>query len=437
MNPDRLQTRPSAAALARRRSGASLLESVARRLVHGFLSQLEDGEIRLREDGRLHTWGRRSERWPVAVEVEVLDPAFYPAIAFHGTVGSGEAWMAGHWRCSDLSLLIRLILDNDSLRSALDSGSARLFRPLRALLHALRRNHRAGSRRNIAAHYDLGNDFFALFLDPTMTYSCGLFESPDSTMEEASRSKYEQICKAVDLREGDHLLEIGTGWGGFALHAASTRGCRITTATISKAQYDEARSRIAEARLADRVEVLLCDYRDLRGRYDKLVSIEMIEAVGHAYLPTYFRTCSRLLGPHGRMALQCILIRDELYERATRNVDFIKRYIFPGGCLPSRQVIARHVAEQTDLVCSADEDITPHYAETLRRWRARLQANAGQIRALGYPDALLRMWEFYFCYCEAGFEQRHIRTAQFVFERPGSGVSRPGVRRPTADNVEI
>jgi len=421
MNPDRLQTRSAAPVLLRRRSHSSLLESLGRHLVHGFLSRLEDGEIQLREGGRLHSWGRRSARWPTAVEVEVLDPAFYPAIAFHGTVGSGEAWMAGHWRCSDLSLLIRLILDNDSLRAALDSGSARLFRPLRALLHALRRNHRAGSRRNIAAHYDLGNDFFALFLDPTMTYSCGLFESADSTMEEASHAKYEQICKAIDLREGDHLIEIGTGWGGFALHAASTRGCRITTTTISKAQYDWARARIAEAGLGDRVEVLLRDYRDLRGRYDKLVSIEMIEAVGHSYLPTYFRSCSRLLHEHGRMALQCILIRDDLYEQATRNVDFIKRYIFPGGCLPSRREIARQIAEQTDLVCSADEDITPHYAETLRRWRARLQANAGAIRALGYPDSLLRMWEFYFCYCEAGFEQRHIGTAQLVFDKPGSG----------------
>jgi len=266
-----------------------------------------------------------------------------------------------------------------------------------------------------------------------MTYSCGLFEHPDATMEEASIAKYEQICKAVDLREGDHLLEIGTGWGGFALHAASTRGCRITTTTISKAQYEEARARIAEAGLADRVEVLLRDYRDLRGRYDKLVSIEMIEAVGHAYLPTYFRTCSRLLAPQGRMALQCILIRDELYEQAARNVDFIKRYIFPGGCLPSRQVIARQIATQTDLVHSADEDITAHYAETLRRWRARLQANAGPIRALGYPDALLRMWEFYFCYCEAGFEQHHIRTAQLVFEKPGGGGGRADGPTPDTD----
>jgi len=384
------------------------------------LRHLEEGEVRLREGSRTTTWGRRTELWPDPVEVEVREPAFYPAIALHGTVGSGEAWMAGHWACDDLTLLIRMILHNQSMRSSLEEGTARLLRPLRAALHALRRNHRRGSRRNISAHYDLGNDFFSLFLDPTMTYSCGVFERPDSTMEEASLAKYERICKAIDLREADHLLEIGTGWGGFAIHAARTRGCRVTTTTISRAQYEWARARVAEAGLDDRVEILLRDYRDLRGRYDKLVSIEMIEAVGHQYFPTYFRTCSELLAEHGRMALQCIVIGDDVYDQATRNVDFIKRYIFPGGCLPSLEVIARQVAEQTDLVITAGEDITAHYGETLRRWRRRLYENAQAIRARGYPDSLLRMWEFYFCYCEAGFAQRHIGTAQIVFEKPAA-----------------
>jgi cyclopropane-fatty-acyl-phospholipid synthase len=397
------------------------VDRFARSVVHRVLDRLEEGEIRIRDGGDVRRWGRTTPRWPRPVEIEVLSPRFYPAIAFHGTVGSGESWMNGEWVCSDLTLLIRMILANASMRGSLETGTARLFRPLRTLLHALRRNHRSGSRRNISAHYDLGNDFFALFLDPTMTYSSGVFETPASTMEEASIAKYERLCKAVDLRPGDHLLEIGTGWGGFAIHAARTRGCRVTTTTLSRAQREWACQKVAEAGLEDRIEVLLEDYRDLRGRYDKLVSIEMIEAVGHQYLPTYFKTCAERLAEHGRMALQSIVIRDELYEHATRNVDFIKRYIFPGGCLPSLQVIARTVAEHTDLAISGGEDITAHYAETLRRWRQRLYENAAAIRVRGYSETLLRMWEFYFCYCEAGFEQRHIGTAQLVFEKPGAG----------------
>jgi cyclopropane-fatty-acyl-phospholipid synthase len=390
---------------------------LARRAVLSVLDQLDEGEIVVREGPTRRAYGRRSDRFPVPVEVEIRSPEFYRAIAFGGTVGSGEAFMADQWRCSDLALLIRIILGNDRLRARLESGSARFARPLRKLLHALRRNGRGGSRRNIAAHYDLGNDFFSLFLDPTMTYSAGVFAHPSATMEEASIEKYEQICKSIDLRSSDHLLEIGTGWGGFAIHAARSRGCRVTTTTISRAQHDWARRRIQEEGLEDRIELLLRDYRDLEGQYDKLVSIEMIEAVGHQYFETFFRVCDERLADHGRAAIQCITIQDDLYEQATKNVDFIKRYIFPGGCLPSLAVIDEITRSSTRLAPSSSEDITSHYAETLRRWRTRLHENAKEIRALGYPETLLRMWEFYFCYCEAGFEARHIGTHQLVFEK--------------------
>lgn len=390
---------------------------LARRLVLAVLDRLEEGMIVLREGDVTRRYGRPSPRFPEPIEVEVRSPDFYRAIAFGGTVGSGEAWMTGQWRCSDLTALIRLILANGAMRARLESGSARIVRPLRRLLHATRRNDRSGSRRNIAAHYDLGNDFFEQILDPTMTYSAGVFATPEATMEQASIEKYERICKSIDLRAGDHLLEIGTGWGGFALHAARTRGCRVTTTTISRAQHDRARERIREAGLQDRIELLLRDYRDLEGRYDKLVSIEMIEAVGHQYFETFFRVVDERLKGGGRVGLQCIVIDDDAYEDAVQNVDFIKRYVFPGGCLPSLRVIDRITRAATSLALVADEDITPHYAETLRRWRTRLAENASAIRACGYPETLLRMWEFYFCYCEAGFDARHIGTHQLVFEK--------------------
>ncbi|HPG24457.1 MAG: class I SAM-dependent methyltransferase [Spirochaetaceae bacterium] len=388
-----------------------------RRALLRVLEYVDEGEIRLHEGGRVHVFGRTTERFPDPVEVRVLAPSFWRTIALGGTVGSGEAWIDGDWTASDLTSLIRIILANDTMRGALEGGAARLATPARRLLHGLRRNHRRGSRRNIAAHYDLGNDFFEAFLDPTMTYSSGVFPSPEASMEEASIHKYERLCKAIDLRPGDRLLEIGTGWGGFAIHAARTRGCHVTTTTVSRAQHDGARARIREAGLEDRIELLLEDYRDLRGQYDKLVSIEMIEAVGHQYLPTFFRVCDERLVDQGRMALQCITIADDAYERATRTVDFIKRYVFPGGCLPSLRVIDELCERETRLVASEREEITAHYAETLRRWRARLAGSAEALRARGYDDALLRLWEFYFCYCEAGFVSRHIGTWQLVLEK--------------------
>jgi cyclopropane-fatty-acyl-phospholipid synthase len=287
----------------------------------------------------------------------------------------------------------------------------------------LRRNTRGGSRRNIGAHYDLSNEFFAAFLDDTLTYSCAVFERPGASLKEASLAKYERICRLADLSGGHEVLEIGTGWGGFALYAAERYGCRVTTTTISREQFALATRRVADAGLADRVRVLDKDYRDLTGRYDRLVSIEMIEAVGPQFLPTFFERCAALLVPEGRMALQAITIRDDQYDAARRETDFIKRHIFPGGTIFSLTALSL-AASRTDLRLLRADDIGPHYAETLRRWRANLRASWPGLLARGFDERLLRLWEFYFCYCEGGFAEGYLGDVQLAFARPGAVAAR-------------
>jgi cyclopropane-fatty-acyl-phospholipid synthase len=398
---------------------AGPLSRIVRRRLHAQLAALRGGEIELREGGETSVFGPRGASG-LRAAVEVRDPAFYRRLATGGTLGAAESWLRGEWNASDLTALIRILLRDAPALGALDRGMPawceRLLRPRQAL----RGNTRRGSRRNVAAHYDLGNDFFAEFLDPTLTYSAGIFERPDVTMEEASLAKYERICRKLELAPADHVLEIGTGWGGFCLHAAGRHGCRITTTTISAAQRALAAERVAAAGLADRVAVLGSDYRDLRGTFDKVVAIEMIEAVGHAHLASWFRACGARLVPAGRALVQAIVIRDQSYANARRTVDFIKRYVFPGGCLPSVGALVDAAARASDLRLVHLEELGPHYAETLRRWRRSLLENRARILALGYPERLLRIFEFYFGYCEAGFEERHIGVAQLVFERPGS-----------------
>jgi len=266
---------------------------------------------------------------------------------------------------------MRILALNQQAFAAMERGLARLTAPFYKFYHFARKNTKGGSRKNILAHYDLGNDFYALFLDETMTYSCGIFEREDSTLKEASEAKYDRICRKLSLTAGDQVLEIGTGWGGFAVHAAGNYGVHVTTTTISDEQHQFAQNRIQEAALEDQITLLKKDYRELNGKFDKLVSIEMIEAVGHQYLKTFFRTCSRLLKDDGMMALQAITIRDQIFDRHKRSVDFIKRYIFPGSCIPSIAAISTAVARATDLRLVHLEDITPHYARTLHEWRRR------------------------------------------------------------------
>jgi cyclopropane-fatty-acyl-phospholipid synthase len=333
-------------------------------------------------------------------------------------MGAAESYLDGWWITNDLTALVRLFLRNRHIADGFERGIAGLARPLRKLWHALRRNTRRGSRRNIHAHYDLGNEFFAEFLDETLTYSCGIFERPDATLREASEAKYDRICRKLGLHADDHVLEIGTGWGGFALHAAGRYGCRVTTTTISAEQHALATRRIAEAGLADRVTVLAQDYRDLSGTFDKLVSIEMIEAVGHHYYNDFFAKCASLLKRGGAMALQAITIADARYERARREVDFIKRYVFPGSCIPSVSALSRAWTRVTDFRLADVEDITAHYVITLRQWRENFVAHWDRIRDQGFRDEFRRLWEFYFCYCEGGFAERALGDVQLVLVRP-------------------
>ena len=399
---------------ARARSGG--LAGAARRAVHARLAGLERAALTLSENGRSARFGDPAS--DVAATVRIHDPAVYTALLLRGSLGGAEAYLDGLWDADDLVAAVRALARSRRSLEALERGLApRLARAALLPLHWLRRNTRRGSRRNIAAHYDLGNQFFALFLDSTLTYSCGLFETPEATLEEASFAKYERACRWLDLRAEDHVLEIGSGWGGFALHAAGRIGCRITTTTISRQQYELARERVAAAGLAGRVEVLFADYRELAGQFDKLVSIEMIEAVGHANLPAYFRACNDRLRPGGAMFLQAITNPENAYEASLRNVDFVKRYVFPGGQVVSLGAICDAAARAGALQPTRVEDVTPHYAETLRRWRARMAENRGRMRALGLDERFLRLWDFYLAYCEGGFRERAIRTLQIRLER--------------------
>jgi cyclopropane-fatty-acyl-phospholipid synthase len=307
---------------------------------------------------------------------------------------------------------------NQSFFMGLDTGMVRLVRPLQRLAHGLRRNSRSGSRRNITAHYDLGNDFFSVFLDPTMMYSCAYFERHDSTLEEASRAKNDRICRKLGLGPQDHLLEIGTGWGGFAIHAAGNYGCRVTTTTISPSQHALAESRVREAGLADRITLLLEDYRDLDGLYDKIVSIEMIEAVGYKFYDAFFRKCASLLKPAGVMALQAITANDQGYRASLRDTDFIKRYIFPGGQLPSITAICQSITAATDLRLYHLEDITEHYATTLLHWRKNFLAGLDRVREMDYSERFIRMWDFYLSLCAGSFAERGSGDVQMLLVKP-------------------
>lgn len=352
--------------------------------------------------------------------LRVHDAAFYRAVAGNGSVGAGEAYIDSYWDCDDLIALVRVLVRNRDLLDAMETGLARFGGMLMRAWYALRRNTRGGSRNNVAAHYDLGNDFFGTFLDDNLMYSSAIFASADESLDAASTRKLERICRKLALTEDDRVVEIGSGWGGFALYAARNFGCHVTTATISRAQYDLARERVRAAGLDDRIEVRLEDYRDLRGRYDKLVSIEMIEAIGHQYLETYFAKVGALLEPHGMALIQAITIEDHRYAQALRAVDFIKRHVFPGSFIPSISAMLGAAARGSDLKLSNLEDIGPSYALTLAAWRRRFRRAHAEIRALGHDERFLRLWDFYFAYCEGGFLERSIGTVQMLLAKPGS-----------------
>ena len=400
-------------------STGSFFDRLARQTLERIIGKLDCDRITLRDETGERTFGTRSAEGLHAI-VDVRRPSFYRRILTGGSLGAAEAFLDGDWTTDDLTVLIRILIRNMHVAEGINRGLSRVTRVLARGLHWWRRNTRAGSRRNIEAHYDLGNDFFRLFLDETMMYSSGIFERPDSTLHEASVAKIDRICRELDLRPTDHLLEIGTGWGGFALHAARHYGCRVTTTTISREQFDLARQRIDDAGLNERVHVLLKDYRDLTGQYDKLVSIEMIEAVGHQFLDMYFRKCGELLKPAGLMLLQGIVMNEQRYAEYLRSADFIQRYVFPGGCLPSVLAIGQAVAKTTDMRVLHLADFAAHYTRTLRAWRARFRNSLDRVRALEYSERFIRLWEYYLCYCEAAFSERHVGVVQMLLAKPGS-----------------
>ena len=354
-----------------------------------------------------------------AIRLQVHDAGFYRALAGQGSVGAAEAFMDRHWDCSDLVGLVRLLVRNRALLDGMEGGLARLGGWALRSWHALRRNTREGSRRNIAAHYDLGNDFFALFLSPDLMYSSAMFASPDEDLETASYRKLDAVCRKLALAPGDRVIEIGTGWGGFALHAARHYGAHVTTTTISREQHALASQRVADAGLQDRVTLLLQDYRDLQGQYDKLVSIEMIEAIGAQYLDTFFGKLGSLLRPGGQALLQAITIEDHRYVQARDSVDYIKRFVFPGSFIPSLNAMYGAKTRASDLQVVHQEDFGLSYAYTLRAWRRRFMIRLADVRVQGFDERFIRLWEFYLAYCEGGFLARSIGVSHVLMARPG------------------
>lgn len=386
------------------------------RRLRARLRGLAHGSVTLVQSGATETFGEAVDGAPSA-EVVVRHPRVFRRVALGGTLGAAESFIDGDWTTNDLTALVRVLLRNADTLSGLEAGAARYGALAARLWAALRRNTRHGSRRNISAHYDLGNDFFERMLDPTLAYSSAIFPSPGATLEQASRHKLDLVCRKLALGPGDHLLEIGGGWGSLALHAAEQTGARVTTTTISREQYGTTAERIRRAGLAHRITLLERDYRDLEGRFDKLASIEMIEAVGPEYYATYFRRAAELLAPRGRFLLQAITIADQNYERHRREVDFIKRHVFPGSSLPSVTALLDNATRASDLRLLDLEDYGPHYARTLAEWRKNLEPHAGWAVAR-YGERFWRTWQFYLAYCEAGFAEGYISVVQMLFERP-------------------
>jgi cyclopropane-fatty-acyl-phospholipid synthase len=392
---------------------------LARSFMLKVLAKLQVGSLVLKEPDETLTFGNHDDPNAPHAEVHVHDNDLYRRILTGGSIAAGETYIEGLWSSPNLTAVTRAFSANMAMLEALSDRQHFLASAALKVSHWARRNTAARSRENISAHYDLGNDFFSLFLDPGMMYSSAVFPTPESDLATAAAYKLRLICEDLELSADDHLVEIGTGWGGMAIYAAENYGCRVTTTTISKEQYDYAREVVAKRGLQDRITVLFDDYRDLNGRFDKLVSIEMIEAVGHQFYDTYFSTLSRLLNPHGKAVIQAITMTEQRYEQARDSVDFIKRYIFPGGCLPSLTVISDALSRVTDLQMSNLRDITRDYADTLNVWHEGFLEKLDEVKAMGFDDRFIRMWRYYLSYCEGGFRERIIGTYQITMTKPG------------------
>ena len=397
---------------------STFLTSIFKSGLQKKFKNLETGHISVNDGDETFSFGDSSSGESVSVDIHSQE--FYVMTGSGGALGIAEAYVAGYWSSDDVVKLFQIILRNRDILLSLEKGFAKLVKPINKMIHRGRQNTLKGSKENILAHYDLSNDFYKLWLDPSMTYSCAFFNNDSVTLEEASIEKLDRICRKLDLSEDDSVLEIGTGWGSFSIHAAKNYGCKVTTTTISDAQFDYARSRIKDEGLESKITLINKDYRDLDGKYDKIVSIEMIEAVGYEYIPDYFSKLSSLLNNNGLVALQGITYNDQNFEVYKDSVDFIKKYIFPGSCLISIAQIIDVIKKDTDLAMVDMEDITKHYAVTLNRWRKNFMDVIPKVKEMGYSQAFINMWEFYFLYCEAGFSERNIGDVQMIFAKSGS-----------------
>ena len=387
-----------------------------KKIIHQRLSQIKDAHIIIKDGKSINKFGKPGN---LSAKINILDIVFYKNIILGGTIGASESFIRGEWSSPNLTNVIRVLARNTEAQDKLENLFTLLSQPFLKVMHKLNENSVRGSKKNISRHYDLSNDFFSLFLDKNMMYSSAIYKSRKTSLEDASTNKLDVICKKLNLKKTDHVIEIGTGWGGFAIYAAKNYGCKVTTTTISIEQYKFAKQKIKEAGLGKKIKVLLKDYRLLKGQYDKLVSIEMIEAVGYQFYDEYFKIISQLLKNDGEALIQAITIKDQRYSKAIQSVDFIQKYIFPGSCIPSITAIQNSLTSSTDLVINDIRDIGHHYARTLADWRKRFLKNKQEIRKLGFDDKFLRMWLFYFAYCEGGFEEKVISDIHLHITKPG------------------
>ena len=399
-------------------NNSTFLSSIFKKGVMNKFKHLQYGSVKILEGDEVFSFG--DSRANDKVTVTIHSNEFYVFLGSGGVTGVAEAYMAGYWTADNLVLLLQIVLKNKKILLSLDSGFAKLINPINKFIHWSKQNTLKGSKQNILAHYDLSNDFYKLWLDPTMTYSCGYFQDNSVSLEQASIEKIDRICRKLKLNKNDHILEIGTGWGSFSLHAAKQYGCTIDTVTISDAQYEYASKKIESSGLDSQINIFNKDYRKIEGKYDKIVSIEMIEAVGYQFIPQYFSKISSLLKEDGLVAIQGITYNDQNFEQYKNSVDFIKKYIFPGSCLVSVAQISDVIKEYTDLAIVDMEDITKHYAETLHRWKVNFMKVIPEIKKMGFSEAFIKMWEFYFVFCEAGFLERNIGDVQLVFSKSGA-----------------
>jgi cyclopropane-fatty-acyl-phospholipid synthase len=399
-------------------AGDGIFAGMWRKAVLKRLAGLTNGSLTVIEADDYHHFGD-----PVASDLHatlrITDSRTWAEIALGGANGAAEAWIMGWWQSDDLTALVRVLCRNKSVLRGVDGGMAWFTRVGRSVAHWFHSNGRSAARKHIHAHYDLGNDFFQLFLDETMSYSSAIYPTAEASLLEAQLVKIDRLCKKLSLRPDQHLLEIGTGWGALAIHAARNYGCQVTTTTISQEQFDLATERVRAAGLEDQITVLFKDYRDLDGSYDRIVSVEMIEAIGHRHYGTFFNNVDRLLTDDGLAVIQAITIADQEFDRAKRSVDFIKRYIFPGSCIPSVTALTDAMTHSSSCSLVDMEDITPHYARTLSEWQQRFDEQIDSVKNLGYDEHFIRMWRYYLSYCEGGFAERSIGNIQIAVAKPG------------------